>query len=234
MKTTSNNNRLQFNTGPDPTRTQMVGFCGGCGCVLEPLDYLHCRTCYRAKKQTSRRYNRATARRQLEFVLERVKYVADHPLLFHWVPTTVILFGSMLKTDEDKVGDIDLDIGGEDAFNLGYESREDKWEWINTTPNDAGPLDQVNVPQKKALSFIRKGATLLTLTSFSRRFPMVGGGRPFPFKVVWTREGSIDKKALTEIIEGDRPGFLAGSIKERADSVAEQRAQFEAARSSEP
>jgi hypothetical protein len=87
---------------------------------------------------------------------------------------------------------------------------------------------------KKALSFIRKGATLLTLTSYGRRFPMVGGGRPFPFKVVWTREGSIDKKALTEIIEGDRPGFLAGSIKERADSVAEQRAQFEAARSSEP
>ena len=228
MNTSNDNNRPQFNTGPDPIRTQMVGFCAGCGCVLEPLDYLQCRTCYRNEKQTSRRYNRATAQRQLEFVLERVKYVSDHPLLFHWVPTSVILFGSMLKTVEAKVGDIDLDIAGQDAFHLGYESRDDKWKWIDTTPNNAGSLDKVNVPQKAALSFIRKGATLLKLTTYGRWFPMVGGGRPFPFKVLWTREGSMDQDALTASIENDRPGYLVSSIKERADSVAKQRAEFEA------
>jgi hypothetical protein len=167
-------------------------------------------------------------------MLERVKYVSDHPLLFHWVPTSVILFGSMLKTDGAKVGDIDLDIAGLDAFHLGYESREDKWKWIDTTPNNAGPLDQVDVPQKTALSFIRKGATLLKLTTYGRWFPTVGGGRPFPFKVLWTREGSMDKDALTALIENDRPGYLVSSIKERADSVAEQRTQFEAARSFKP
>lgn len=206
--------------GPDSSRRGLVGFCEACGRVLEPTDYLECAACYRKIKQAKRRYSRASAQRQLECALQRVQQLANEPLLCHWIPDAAILFGSMLDARKEKVGDVDLCITGDFAHKHGLETPEEMRMWASANaPASATLSDWLFYPGKAAYSFIKKGNTLLSLILRSE-FESVGGGRPFPYEIVWARTG-VDAGTLRATIDAGRPVILAKSIEERLESVRE-------------
>jgi hypothetical protein len=224
MEDSLESNRSPFNRGPDPRRREMSGFCDTCGRVLEPMDYLSCQQCYVEKKRIKRRYSRRAAQRQLERALARVQELADDPMLRHWIPDAVILFGSMLKDDDSAVGDVDLCILGESTARRRLESFDQLREWArNNAPASFDYARLPFYPETAARQFIRHRNNLLAMT-LQTDFTIVGGGRPFPYRIIWTRAG-VDAAELQRVIEARRPFAYAESVREREMLVqmAEQR-----------
>lgn len=204
--------------GPDHSRLGLVGFCDSCGRVLEPMDYLECAACYLENKHTKRRYSRASAQRQLDRALERIGHLAKNPMLCHWVPHAAILFGSMLDPKKTKVGDVDLCVIGRDTAREKLETSAQMISWTSTEAPTSTPRERLySYPRQAAQKFIKKQNTLLSLV-LREDFASVGGGRPFPYEIVWLRVGG-DAEALRATIDAARLAAFSDSIEERRDNV---------------
>lgn len=204
------------------------GFCDGCGCELAPADFLKCPPCYALEKATQkRRYKRATAEMQLEGLIKRTEYVASEPFKFHWAPRILILYGSMLKTDASKVGDIDLCLLGSTTDRLGLESFEALHEWLQTHYPRCDFEFAFSWPRKIAHKFIKGNARLASLGAFEgidgAGFTKVGGGRRIPYRIIWRAPEAPAEAAIHATIERASISALADSIEARADSVRRAR-----------
>jgi hypothetical protein len=182
------------------------------------MDYLHCAPGYSELKRTKRRFQRATAERQLHCALERIQQLADDPMLCHWLPSAAILFGSMLDPQTTRVGDVDLCEIGRDTALEGLETSEQLITWAPTTDFNSRERERLySVPRQMASKYIKKQNTLLSL-ALRDDFEHVGGGRRFPYEIVWTRTG-VDAGTLRAQIEAARPAIHASSIKDRLANV---------------
>ena len=98
------------------------------------------------------------------------------------------------------------------------ETYQSMKEWtIEHSPASFDSLRVGSYPYSAARRVIRARDSLLALT-LQDDFSVVGGGRPFPYRVIWTRP-ELNPENLVRAVEAERPKKFAESIAERETLV---------------
>lgn len=123
-----------------------------------------------ANASTAPPVKRSTARRKLRELLGRVEQVREDVRFLYRVER-LVLFGSYLHDDQDRLGDLDIALDLESKF----EDRDERWaaeDEKRTAAREAGRhfqnyVVELSWPRDEVLLFLKSRARTISLTSFS-------------------------------------------------------------------